>query len=308
MPTNASNHQQQTSPISQSQKIRGVFCILIAAVLFGCVSLFLSGLTAAGTTRLQIIMLRSWLTTFFLFLLCVGKNRKIPAIKLRDSWIFIAYGTVNMVAFSLCYWKSMALVGVSVSSILIYTAPVFALIISAFLFGEKINRKCIIALILALFGVACVSGFGNGSANSPFGFFLGIFAGFLYSLQGIWNRLAIQHGYGPRCITLYANLVCAFVSTPLALTQPLPPHFFSSANCILLIVGMSLFCIMVPNMLFAKGLETVPAGRASMLTSTEPAAATLIGVFVFGEKLTAPTLIGILVIVVAVCLLVSDKD
>lgn len=289
------------------KKTSGVVYILIAATLFGCVSLFLGGLTAVGTTRIQIIMFRSWITAALIVLFCWRKDKKIPRIRWKDCWIFLAYGVVNMIGFSLCYWKSMSLVGVSVSSILIYTAPVFALILSAILFGEKINQKCIAALILAIVGVACVSGLGSDAMTSPLGFILGVFAGFLYSLQGIWGRLAIGRGYGSWCITLYATLFCAIFSTPLALTDPLPAGFFSSPVCILLIVGMSVFCIMIPTILYAKGLEIIPAGRASMLTSAEPAVATLIGVFVFSETLTLLTGIGILLIIIAVCILVSDQ-
>ena len=290
-----------------NKKLPGVIYILIAAALFGCVSLFLGGLTAVGTTRLQIIMLRSWITVLLLACLSGFKDKRLPTFRLKDSWIFAAYGIINMIFFSVCYWWSMELVGVSISSILIYTAPVFALVISALFFGEKINKKCVVALIMAISGVICVSGIGTGASISPVGFVLGIFAGFLYSLQGIWSRIAIQRGYRPWDITLCATLFCAVCSTPVALADPLPRAFFSSPVCILLITGMSVFCIMIPNILYAKGLETIPVGRASMLTSVEPAVATVIGIVVFHERLTISAIAGIIIIIIAVCILVSDQ-
>ena len=290
-----------------SKRIVGVACILTAAALFGCVSLFLGGLTALGVTRMQIIMLRSLITAGLIVLLCLFKERKIPGFRFQDVWIFVSYGVINMIVFTVCYWRAMELVGVSISSILIYTAPVFALVISAVFFQERINRKCIFALVLAILGVACVSGLGDGASKAaPGGIALGIFAGFLYSLQGIWSRTAVGRGYRPWCITLYATLFCAVFSTPLALSDPIPSDFFTNSG-LALIFGMALLCIMIPTMLYAKGLETIPAGRASMMTSAEPAVATLIGTLVFREQLTILAVVGIVVIIMAVCILVSDQ-
>ena len=54
-------------------------------------------------------------------------------------------------------------------------------------------------------------------------------------------------------------------------------------------------------------LKQIEAGRASILTSSEPVSAMLFGAFVFGEKLTAISLAGMAIAVTAFGIISTDK-
>ena len=146
---------------------KGVIQIIAASAMWGSVSIFLTLLAKSGISRIQILWLRSLISAFLLFALAALSDRAQLRIRLRDWWVFVGNGVVAMTAFSVCYWESMSIAGVAVSAILIYTAPIFSLLLSRVLFGERISQRCFAALCLSIGGVFLVSGLSNSISASP---------------------------------------------------------------------------------------------------------------------------------------------
>jgi len=286
-----------------------VCCILVAAALWGSVSVFLVELTSLGFSRYQVIMLRGLCSTllFGLFLLIRGKG--LSGFQMRHIWLFIGTGILNQLLFCICYYTAIPIIGVSVASVLMYTSPIFALLLSAALFGERIGGRGCIALVLALAGCVLVSGIGGAAQLPVVGLLLGLGSGVTYSLYGIFSKLALQRGYSSSAITLYTPLFCMLGALPLSFLHPFPTLEGSDVTWgIGALVGMSLLCSILPTLLYATGLKMVAPGRAAMLTSAEPAVATLLGVFWFHERLTLLAVGGIVLIIVAVILLAGEKQ
>ena len=288
---------------------KGVLSIITASAMWGSVSIFLALLAKSGMSRLQIIWLRSLTASLLLFVLGAVQKQTNLRIRLKDWWIFFGNGIIAMTAFSICYWEAMSMVGVAVSAVLIYTAPIFSLLLSRILFKEQINRRCLTALCLSIAGVALVSGVGEGAASASFpGILLGLLGGFFYATQTIFGKFAVERQYGSMTVTVWSALLGGIVLTPLALQQKLPEMFFSSVKYPLILVALSVVCTVVPCSLFIIGLKSVSAGRASMLTSSEPGVALLISCLVFREKLKLAALVGILLVITAVCLISTEKS
>lgn len=287
---------------------KGVFLIVVASAMWGSVSIFLNVLARSGISRLQIIWLRSWVAALLLFALCAMQDRARLRVRAQDWWIFAGNGIIAMTAFSICYWEAMSMIGVAVSAVLIYTAPIFSLLLSHFLFGEQISRRSVAALCLSIGGVALVSGMGGGMSDiSLQGILLGLLGGFFYATQAIFGKSAVERHYGAMTVTAWSMLAGGIVLTPVALSERMPEVFFASAKYPIILVVLSVVCTVIPCSLFIKGLETVSAGRASMLTSSEPGAALLIGCLFFHEKIQIMAIIGILMIVASACIVATEK-
>jgi DME family drug/metabolite transporter len=69
------------------------------------------------------------------------------------------------------------------------------------------------------------------------------------------------------------------------------------------VLWLGVVTVAVAYTFFARGLRVLPAATVSTLTLLEPATATLLGVAVLGERLTAGAVLGIAVLVAAVLLL-----
>ena len=65
----------------------------------------------------------------------------------------------------------------------------------------------------------------------------------------------------------------------------------------------SVITAVIPFMLYTLGLNRTTAGRAAVLATVEPAAATLFGFFVMGETVGPIAIIGILLVFAAIIVL-----
>jgi drug/metabolite transporter (DMT)-like permease len=68
-------------------------------------------------------------------------------------------------------------------------------------------------------------------------------------------------------------------------------------------LGTGVLSCFVPYMLYTYSLTGLENGRASILASVEPVVASLLGVFVYHEKMTLASAAGVLLVLSAILLL-----
>ena len=271
--------------------------IMLAGILWGCMGLFVRPLNEKGLNSWDIVFLRTVLTTVFMALILVIKDRKLFKIKLKDVWCFLGTGLLSIVFFNLCYFKEITITSLSVAAILLYTAPAFVMIISAFCFKEKLTRHKILALILSFTGLIFVTGvLGGGERLTVKTLFIGLGAGLGYALYSIFGRYAIERGYNSYTISFYtflfATIGTVFFASPLEVASVVS----SSSGSVILSVVFVLVSTVVPYLVYTIGLKSVENGQASIIASIEPVIATLNGIIWFGEKMKFGVIIGIILV------------
>ena len=66
-------------------------------------------------------------------------------IKLKDIPLFCGTGICSIVFFNFCYFQSIEIIGgAAIPALLLYTAPIFVMFMSLFLFKENITVKKVI--------------------------------------------------------------------------------------------------------------------------------------------------------------------
>lgn len=105
------------------KKYASYACILAAAACWGCIGLFNRPLLNAGIAPENLVVIRNLggLTVLAFFFLCT--DRSVFKMKAKHLPIFIATGIISVVLFTLCYFNAQKLCSLSVSAILLYTAP-----------------------------------------------------------------------------------------------------------------------------------------------------------------------------------------
>ena len=119
--------------------------ILMAGTLWGIIALFVRGLNANGFESMEIVALRGFGALLLMSAGLLIYDRTLFKIKLKDIWCFVGTGVLSLTFFNLCYFRTMMLTSLSVAAILLYTAPTIVVVLSAFLFKEKItDRKSVV--------------------------------------------------------------------------------------------------------------------------------------------------------------------
>ncbi len=284
------------------------FLIILAGILWGTLGLPTRVLDSAGLSSMQIVILRAWGTVLVMFPILFLYNRKLLKIRLKDIWCFAGTGICSIVFFNYCYFKTMTLTSLSVAAILLYTAPIMVVLMSAVLFKERLTGRKLAALVLAFAGCVLTTGIiGSGEALSPEALLTGLGAGFGYALYSIFGRFALDRGYGSLTITAYTFLTAAVVLLPFGDTKAILNAVGYDAGTLGMTCYLVVFGTVAAYMVYTLGLAHVEAGKASILASIEPIVATAAGVAVFGERLGPENICGIIFVMTAIVLLNREK-
>ena len=282
----------------------GPLLIILAGCFWGSMGIFVRKLTGFGFTSVQIVSIRVTLAALFFSLLLLIKDRSGFRIRLRDIPLFLGLGFGSILFFTVCYFTAITMMTLSTAAILLYTSPIWIMLMSLLFFREKMNGRKLLALALAFGGCVLVSGISGGGLTLP-GLLAGLGSGIGYGLYSILGTVALRR-YSPYTVTTWTFLFAAIGSWFISHPAEIIAKFSSTPSPL----GLFLFCCLtalvtavVPFLTYTLGLRTVEASRAGILATIEPMVATLIGVFVFSEPLTLFSGLGVLLILAAVILL-----
>lgn len=278
--------------------------VLMAAALWGTAGIFVRTLENYDFSQMEMVLGRALISAILLGVIILFKDIKLFKVKLADLWLFIAAGIFSIVLFNFSYYTTMSLTSLSVAAVLLYTAPFFVVIISLFLFKEKLNANKIIALFTAFFGCCFVSGFFDSSERiGGKALFFGLLTGLGYALYTVFSELLLKRGYKTLTITFYVFFFAAICS--LFLVNPIEATAKAVSNPIiaLMVFLMALFNTVFPYLLYTTGLMGVSPTAAPIIATVEPVVATLVGGIIFKEDITTFNIIGIALVLLSVVIL-----
>lgn len=278
-------------------------CILAAGTLWGLMGIFVRALAGFGIGSEGTLTIRCGLAAVMFGITILIRNKHLFRIKLKDLWCFFGSGIMSLLFFTYCYFKSMDVIGIGMSAVLLYTAPSIVIILSRIIFRERLTVCKIIAVIMAFAGCCCVSGTGAGGKMPLSGLLVGLGAGFGYALYSIFARLAMDRGYNGLTVNFYSCLLAAAGGALIWDPAPAMSAMTSSAGCLALCAAAAALSCYLPYLLYTYGLTGTETGKASVMASVEMVVAALVGIIVFREKLTAAGVCGMVLVLGAIVLL-----
>lgn len=177
--------------------------------------------------------------------------------------------------------------------VLQFTAPMFIVVFSAIIFGQKIKRKDLLAVIFAMLGVSMFfldkleGGYLTGNL-------VAILAGAL--MGGMYMAIGESKGEERFSAILIGQTEAFLIGLPSVIMTK--PGF--SALPVLFIIILGVFQLGIPYILYGKASEYCPPLACSLLGAVEPLL-NPVWVFIFdGEKPGIYALIGGIIVVVSV--------
>ena len=290
--------------MEKSKRNIGPLLIILAGCFWGSMGIFVRRLTEYGFTAVQIVSIRVTLAALFFCIILLIKDRSGFRIALRDLPLFLGLGFGSILFFTVCYFTAITMMPLSTAAILLYTSPIWIMLMSVLFFHEKLNGKKLLALALAFAGCVLVSGI-SGEGITLTGLFVGLGSGLGYGLYSILGTVALRK-YSPYTVTAYTFLFAAAGSWLICGPADMISKFTAAQGpvSLLLFCGLTaLVTAVIPFLFYTLGLRTVEASRAGILATVEPLVATLVGILAFSEPLTLLPALGILLILSAVIIL-----
>lgn len=278
----------------EQQHVKANIQVVAASVIYGFSGIFFVYVKNMSAGSVVFYQLLFGLVALAAYLAVTGKLSGIKFRGKRKTLILLgAWQAGAMVS----YYTAINFTNVSISVLLLYTAPFYVLLFAPIILKEKYSRKSLAALIISFVGVIIVIGPENLISGSKiesgylFGVLMGLFSGFCYACVTVTSRY-LRYEYSgieqiliSTCVTLLLLFPFITQASTKSLLDNLP---------LLLFLGLTITSI--GSILYFTGLEHVKAQNASILSLLEPVSTIFFAYLLLKDPISIKTLIGCILI------------
>ncbi|NLM71495.1 MAG: EamA family transporter [Synergistaceae bacterium] len=289
---------------ARGNTIKGALLVLFGAMLWGTTgtsqALAPTGATSLEVGALRVVIGGAVLLTFALVKRSfkgLGKWPKIPA----------ALAILSTAAYQPFFFTGTARTGVAVGTLTaLASAPVITGLLGYFTLRERPSKIWYLSSLLAIGGCTLLTLSGDaGSTVNPVGMLYSVGAGASYAIFVLSSKYLVKDR-PPDAVNGVIFGGAGLVMLPVLLVNP--PAWLADPRGLAVALHLGLFATALPYFLFLKGLTMVPASTSVTLTAAEPLTASLLGVFLLGERMNALGWAGIVLTFAGVSLLALQGE
>ena len=275
-----------------------MLAVVAAASIWGTLGLFAKILYAQGVSFEALVAVRAsvgWVAVMA-FVLATGKAKSLR-VSGRDLAFLAPLGLVGIGFFYLLYFFTVGESTVGTAAILLYSSPAFVVVLARLFLREALNAAKVLALSLTAGGIFLVAGAYDPSnlEVTPTVLLTGLLSGLTYGLYSIFGRPLTGH-LSPSIILSYALFFGSLLLVAAALPT-LDTLAGLPASSYALLFMLAVVHTTLGFALYTFGLARLGAGRAAIVATVEPVVAGVLGTVLLGEALTAPKLVGALLVI-----------
>ena len=278
---------------------RATLYILLSSVSFGAISVLTLLTTKAGVTLIDAM---AWRYLLAIIVVAVfGSLREMRNTKLSSIWKLVVLGGGGQALLTFTSLSALQFISVATLAFLFYTYPAWVALLAAVTGAEKLTKWRMAALVLALAGVTVMVGAPGSGTLKGRGVALALGASFMYAAYLPVLR-KIQHDVPPKTATFFLVIGAAifFVIAAMfkgGLTFP-ARNDARWAIAILAVVSTGIaFTALI------AGLSILGPVRTAIIATVEPFCTALLGAIVLKDQLHLTTLVGGVLIILAVLLI-----
>ena len=290
-----------------------VLAVLAAAVLFGTTGTS-QALGPEGTTPLSIGVMRMVIggtgLAVIAFSLAARHARRRPSAATRPRLTLQPLSLMVLTGACLALYQPLFFLGTARNGVAVGTvvalgsAPILAGLLEWALTRRTPTPTWMAATALATLGVVLL-GFGgeagDGSGTDPLGLLGSVGAGASFAVIANAQRRLLDDGWDPFTVVgamgASSAAICAFALPFVDLA------WLGTGSGVAMALWLGLGTISVAYVLFTWGLSGLTAATAATLTLGEPLTASVLGIVVLGERLSALAVVGLVVLAAGLALL-----
>ena len=274
-----------------------------AASIWGTLGYFAKILYAEGVSFEALVAVRAsvgWAAMLLFMLLARGVGN------LRVAWrnflFLVPLGLIGIGVFYLLYFFTVRESTVGTAAILLYSSPAFVSLLAWVFLRETLGVLRVLALALTFGGIFLVVGGYDPEALEvgPLVLATGLLSGLTYGLYSIFGKPVARH-LDPAVILSYALGFGAVLLVLFALPT-LDTLVDLTLGSYALLLMLAVVHTSLAFGLYTVGLKRLDAGQAAIVATVEPVVAGAIGVTLLGETLTAPKVLGALLVLAGAAL------
>ncbi|MGE0078283.1 MAG: DMT family transporter [Bacteroidales bacterium] len=284
---------------------KGASYAIISSATFGLIPLFSVTAMNGGQTPYSVLFYR-FLISVILFRLVLFFRKTSLKISLKQFLEVSILGGICYGGTALFLILSYGYIPTGISTTIGFLYPVMVALIMLAVFKQQPSIGIITAIVLSLAGVALMTWSHEASFNMR-GIMFATITVITYSIYIVGlNKSSLTRLPGS-VVTFYVlavSTVVFFLAAMLSGGIPAIQSIKVGAN----LVCLAIFATIISNLTLVLAVNAVGSTAASILGSAEPLTALMVGIFWFGEQLSAIQIIGVILVICSVLLVVVRTD
>jgi len=282
----------------------GYIYAIISASTFGLIPMFSIPAINAGMSVNSALFYRYLISTIILvtFLIIKKKNIRVKREELTTLAGLILLGGTT----ALFLMNSFRYIPSGVASTIHFLYPVVVAMLMTILFKEKFSIFYFIAIILALIGVAAISGLSSSFEVNTTGIIYVILSVITYALYIVGINKSKAGRMSPTSMTLYIMIMLTMffliLSIPEGGVQAIPNREVLGSLTLL-----SLVSTLLSNFTLILAIKSIGSTTTSIMGCVEPVTALTVGILVFGEPITSTQMLGVALILSSVSFVILSN-
>ena len=287
----------------------GIFYAVISSMSFGFSPLFSLALIAAGFSDFDILSYRWLLAGLVLMIYAFAKKKSLSLNSFDEAWKIILLSALRAIT-SVTLLIGYINISSGIAATLNFMYPVIVTLTMVIFFGEKRSAIDYLAILASIFGVYLLASGDSIVAhdgNTKLGLTCSLISAFSFAAYYIVMKQVkadkievVKFTTWIMMLSAVYFIICSFVfNGKLSL--------ITDTRSWLNALGLGLWATMVSNITGVKGIRRIGPTMTSVLGALQPVTAVILGVLFLGEHLYFRSMIGISIILVAVCIIVMHQ-
>lgn len=273
---------------------------IIALLLFGSNGIVAGMISMASS---DIVFYRTMIGAAVLILLfvtsmkkgnaaSVPSSKKIPAGK---KMLVVLSGTAMGVSWMFLY-HAFTIIGVGMSTLIYYAAPMIVMILSPFFFRETITVKKAVCFAAVVFGMILINLEGASGSPDLAGTGFAFLSALSFAAMLILNKKAAVSGIENSCIQLTSAFAAVAAVMLLVTGAPAIPH---SPSDIVWLIVLGTVNTGIGCYLYFSTFTLLPIQSASVLGYIEPVSALVLSCAILGESMGPLRIAGAVIVIIS---------
>ncbi len=252
---------------------------IIATILYGTIGLFLRFVELPSEA---VALYRGILGAGFILLYLLARRQRPDARAIRKNILWLLLSGAGLGLNWIFLFAAYVNTTVAIASLCNYMAPIFIIILTPFVLGEKLDMRKIPCILAALVGIVLVSGVVEGGIVGPLGVAFGLagaccFVGIVFCNRKLSDISSFDRAFVQLAVSAVTVLPYVMIKNG---GLPLPDL---KSGMIVLMLGV--LQTGVAYCLYFSGMAKLPVQSVAILGYIEPVVSVLCSVIFLREPL-----------------------
>jgi len=266
-----------------NEKKKALGALVASMVIFGTIGIFRRHIDLPSSV---IAMLRGFIGTAFLFVFIRLRGQRLSVADIRRNALKLVASGVVMGFNWILLFEAYRYTSVATATLCYYMAPIIMMLVSPVLLHERLTKKKIVCMLLALAGMVPVSGVLEAGfhAGELRGVLLGLGAAVLYAAVVLTNKTITE-------ISAYDKTIVQLAAAALSLA---PYVLLTESLSAIQLSGISAVMMLLVGVVhtgFAYALyfgctKHLSAQTLAIVSYVDPVVAILLSAVLLGERMT----------------------